>query len=254
MINTIGDTFARFYIASGGTILLFFESIKEIRFGRMDRARILRQMVIVGWETVPLAMLIGLFTGMTVALGVGLVAKEWGQEEVIASVVAESIIKEMAPVFTAFIIAARVGSAMTAELGTMAVNEEINVLRVAGIRPTRYLAMPRILSAITMTSPLTAYSTILGLVGGALVTNSYFGVSFNKYTAETFRYITLFEIIMAQVKALGFGVIYSSVCCYVGLQTTGGAEGVGRSTTQAVVISLAGILIANYLMTRFLYG
>lgn len=214
----------------------------------------MKQMTEVGWDTLPLGLLIGLFTGMTVALGVGLVAQEWNQEQVIASVVAESMIKEMGPVFTAFIIAARVGAAMTAELGTMAVNEEISVLRVVGIRVYRYLAMPRVIAALIMTPALTAYSTLVGLIGGGIVSNTYFGVSWTVYQNETFRYITLDELYKAFLKAMVFGGIYSAVCIYKGITTTGGAEGVGRSTTSAVVVSLAGILISNYLLSRFLYG
>ena len=164
------------------------------------------------------------------------------------------MIKEMAPVFTAFIIAARVGAAMTAELGTMAVNEEINVLRVLGIRAQRYLVMPRVVAALTMMPALTAYSTIIGLVGGAVVANTYFGVSFTTYRIETFRYVTLDELWKALIKAVVFGAIYSSVCCYYGLTTRGGAKGVGKSTTTAVVGSLSGVLVANYLLTRYLYG
>jgi phospholipid/cholesterol/gamma-HCH transport system permease protein len=254
MWKTFENRIASFYLASGGMLLLFLSSLKEFSLARGDRQRLLRQMVFVGWETIPLALLIGLFTGMTVALGTGLVLSEFGQQTFIASVVAESMIKEMAPVFTAFIISARVGAAMTAELGTMAVNEEINVLRVLGIRTGRYLIMPRIVAALAMLPLLTAYSTLIGLIGGYIVANNYFDVSFTTYRLETFRYISMDELWKAQLKAVIFGGIYSSVCCWYGINTTGGAKGVGRSTTSAVVVSLSGVLIANYLLTRFLFG
>ncbi len=212
-------------------------------------------MLRVGYETVPLALLIGLFTGMTVALGTGIVLAEFGTEVWIASVVSDVMIKEMGPVFTAFIIAARVGAAMTAEIGTMAVNDEINVLRVLGIPEERYLVMPRVVAALTMTPALTAYSALMGLIGGALVSISYFDVSWTTYQAESFKYISIGEIVKGIiVKGFVFGGIYSAVCCYKGMKTTGGAKGVGQSTTSAVVISLSGILIANYLLTRFLFG
>ncbi|HMZ51084.1 MAG TPA: ABC transporter permease, partial [Candidatus Sumerlaeota bacterium] len=134
MLQKVEQRFASFYGVSGGMLLTLWQGVREFSFGRNDRSRLLRQMLRVGYETVPLAMLIGLFTGMTVALGTGIVLAEFNQEVFIASVVSESVIKEMGPVFTAFIIAARVGASMTAELGTMAVNDEINVLRVLGIR------------------------------------------------------------------------------------------------------------------------
>ncbi|MCC6545891.1 ABC transporter permease [Candidatus Sumerlaeota bacterium] len=255
MLERVEKRFASFYGISGGVLLTLWSGVREVGLGRNDRSRLLRQMLRVGYETVPLALLIGLFTGMTVALGTGIVLAEFNQEVFIASVVSESVIKEMGPVFTAFIVAARVGASMTAELGTMAVNDEINVLRVLGIRVDRYLVMPRILAAVTMTPALTAYATLMGLVGGAAIAMMYFDVSWITYRAESFRYIDMSEIIKGMVvKSFVFGCIYSSVCCYLGITTTGGAEGVGRSTTTAVVCSLAGILIANYLLTRYLFG
>lgn len=255
MLQKVEQRFASFYGVSGGMLLTLWQGVREFSFGRNDRSRLLRQMLRVGYETVPLAMLIGLFTGMTVALGTGIVLAEFNQEVFIASVVSESVIKEMGPVFTAFIIAARVGASMTAELGTMAVNDEINVLRVLGIRVNRYLVMPRVFAAMTMTPALTAYATLMGLAGGAAISMLYFDVSWVTYRTESFRYISLDEIVKGiLVKPFVFGCIYSSVCCYLGMTTRGGAEGVGRSTTSAVVCSLAGILVANYLLTRYLFG
>jgi phospholipid/cholesterol/gamma-HCH transport system permease protein len=242
------------YATTGGVLILFLHSLVEFRLGRNERSRLLRQMLIVGWQTVPLALLIGLFTGMTVALGTGLVLASFGQQVFIASIVAESMVKEMGPVFTAFIIAARVGAAMTAELGTMAVNDEVDVLRVLGISVNRYLTMPRIVAALIMTPALTAYAVCMGLLGGYIVAGPYFDVSWVTYKAETFRVLTVTEIFQGLSKGVFFGIIYSSVCCYMGLTTRGGAEGVGRSTTNGVVVSLSGILIANYLLTRYMFG
>ncbi|MCC5875211.1 MAG: ABC transporter permease [Candidatus Sumerlaeia bacterium] len=242
------------YAATGGMLILLVRAFMEIRLGRNERGRLLRQMVIVGWQTVPLALLIGLFTGMTVALGTGLVLAGFGQQVFIASIVAESMVKEMGPVFTAFIIAARVGAAMTAELGTMAVNDEVDVLRVLGISVNRYLVMPRIVAAVTMTPALTAYAVCLGLLGGYVVAGPYFGVSWVTYKAEAFRVLTTEEVLKGLSKGVFFGAVYSSVCCYFGLQTRGGAEGVGKATTSGVVISLSGILVTNYLLTRYMFG
>lgn len=242
------------YATTGGILLLLFHAFTEIRLGRNERYRLLRQMAIVGWQTVPLALLIGLFTGMTVALGTGLVLAGFGQQVFIASIVAESMVKEMGPVFTAFIIAARVGAAMTAELGTMTVNDEVDVLRVLGISVNRYLVMPRIIAAVTMTPALTAYAVCLGLLGGYVVAGPYFGVSWVTYKAEAFRVLTVDEVFLGLTKGVFFGAIYSSVCCYFGLTTKGGAEGVGKATTKGVVVSLSGILIANYLLTRYMFG
>jgi phospholipid/cholesterol/gamma-HCH transport system permease protein len=255
MLTSLEQRFYQFFLIGGGTLLLFFRGILEFRFSRNELRRLSRQMVIVGWETLPLALLIGLFTGMTVALGSGIVLNDFRQQNWIAAVVSESIIKEMGPVITAFIVAARVGAAMTAELGTMSVNEEISVLRVLGIHTDRYLVMPRVVASIIMTPALTAYSVVLGLLGGALISMTYFNVPWVIYKRMSFEYITFDEIWKGVLlKPFVFGAIYSSVCCYKGVTTEGGAEGVGKSTTSAVVLSLAGILVANYLLTRFAFG
>jgi len=188
-----------------------------------------------------------------VALGTGFVLADFRQEAFIASVVSDTMIKHMGPVFTAFILTARVGAAMTAEIGTMAVNEELNVLRVLGIRVDRYIVMPRVIAALIMAPALTAYATAAGLVGGAIVATGYFRVAWVTYWKEAFRYIEFDEIAKGLFKAVIFGALYSSICCFRGLNTRGGAEGVGKATTSAVVVSFSGILIANYLLTRFLF-
>jgi len=255
MIAAFERKFFSFYLQCGEMLLLLAKSVGQLRFGRNDRSRLLAQAIRVGYETVPLAMLIGLFTGMTLALGTGLVLDEFGQEVLIASIVSEAMIKEMGPVFTAFIISARVGAAMTAEIGTMAVNEELNVLRVLGIRVDRYIVMPRVIAALIMTPALTLYATTMGLLGGALIANTYFDVTWTAYLRQTFLYISQGEIVKGiLVKGVVFGALYSIVCVYKGLHTTGGAEGVGRATTSGVVSSLAGILVANYILTRYLFG
>ncbi len=254
MFKRIEASFQSFFTDFGGIVLTFVQGLSEFRLSRNERNRLLYQMMRVGWETVPLAILIGLFTGMTLALGTGIVLSQFGQERWIARVVSASMIQEMGPVFTAFIVAARVGASITAELGTMAVNDEVNVLRVLGIRVHRYLVMPRVIAALTMLPALTAYSTVVGLLGGAAVSLNYFDVSWVTYRSESFIFVEVSDVMKGLFKGLVFGCIYSSVCCYYGLMTTGGADGVGKSTTKAVVVSLGGILVANYLLTRFLYG
>ncbi len=253
MLKTLETRFMNFYDLSGRIIITLLSGILELRFGKNEVRRLLEQMVRVGFETTPLAMLVGTFTGMTVALGTGLVFQQFGQEDLIARVVSNSMIREMGPVFTAFIIAARVGASMTAELGTMAVSDEINVLRVLGIRVNRYLVMPRVIAALTMTPALTAYSIIMGILGGAIVSLFFFDVTWVSYYKETFRFISLSDIWKGLFKGMVFGAVYSSVCCEIGMTTTGGAKGVGRATTDGVVISLAGVLVANYVLTSFLF-
>jgi phospholipid/cholesterol/gamma-HCH transport system permease protein len=143
---------------------------------------------------------------------------------------------------------------MTAELGTMAVSDEIDSLRVLGIQPTRYLAMPRIVASLVMNPLLTVYASATGLVGGALLSSAYLGVGYSTFWTHVWRVVDLKEINTGLIKALTFGALYSTICIYYGLTTRGGAEGVGRSTTRAVVVSLTSILVADFLLTRALFG
>lgn len=254
MWTTFENAFARLFAHSGSILILFGQSLADIRIGRHDMQRILRQMMNIGVQTLPLAAMIGLFTGMIFSLNMGIPLRDFGVEDRIGSILGVAIVRELAPVFTAFIIAARVGASITAELGTMAVTDEVNSLRVMGIRPTRYLAMPRILASLLMNPLLTVYSTACGLLGGMVLASSYLGVSPEVFWDRVLNSMDLKEINTGLIKALVFGGLYSTICVYYGLTTTGGAQGVGRSTTRGVVVSLTMILIADFLLTRALFG
>lgn len=254
MWNLIESAFGRLFLVSGGVLLLFFQSLGQLRLTSRDMKRLLRQMVSIGVNTLPLAAAIGFFTGMIFALNMGIPLRDFGVQDTIGGILGVAIVRELAPVFTAFILAARVGAAMTAELGTMAVSEEVDSLRVMGIRPSRYLAMPRIVSSLIMNPLLTVYSTATGLTGGALLSYAYLGVSHQTYWDRVFRIVDMREVSTGLAKALAFGALYSTICVYHGLTTTGGAEGVGRSTTSSVVMSLTAILVADFLLTRAMFG
>ncbi len=254
MIASIEQIFKNLFVTSGGVLLLFVQSLLDIRFRTGDIQRLLRQMVVIGVQTLPLAMMIGFFTGMIIALNVGIPLREFGQEDRIGTFLGLAMVREFGPVFTAFILAARVGASMTAELGTMAVGEEVDTLRVLGIKPTRYLAMPRIVASLLMNPILTTYATATGLFGGMLLAEVYLGVPREQFWMRVFEYMDWSEIGTGLTKAFVFGALYSTICVYYGLKTTGGAEGVGRSTTRAVVISLTMILVSDFLLTRALIG
>lgn len=254
MIAAIESTFERTFRTSGGIFLLFWQSLSEVRWCRQDRRRLLIQMVEIGWQTAPLAMMVGFFTGMIIALNVGVPLRDFGQESQVGGILGLAMVREFGPVFTAFILAARVGAAMTAEIGTMTVGEEVDTLRVMGIRPARYLAMPRIVASLLMNPILTTYATALGLIGGMILSKVYLGVSSELFWMRVYDLVTWEEIRTGLLKALTFGGIYSTVCVYQGLTCEGGAEGVGKATTRGVVLSLTLILVADFLLTRALIG
>ncbi|MEQ8819574.1 MAG: ABC transporter permease [Sumerlaeia bacterium] len=254
LFKSIHKVFETLFLTTGGIALLFVESLSMLRLSKGDIRRLLRQGLVIGVQTAPLACLVGLFTGMIIAINIGIPLEDFGVEERIGEPLGISIVREFAPVFTAFIIAARVGAAMTAELGTMAVNDEIDALRAMGIRPTRFLAMPRIVSSLVLNPVLTLYSIAFSLLGGAIISSTYFSVPTHVYWDNVFGFVDFKELANGLGKALVFGGLYSSICVWHGLETRGGAAGVGRSTTRAVVTSLTCILLFDFILTRFMFG
>lgn len=252
MLATIESLFGRMFLLAGGTLMLFVRALASIRFRRGDRARILRQMTEFGVNSFPLATLIGFFTGLIIALNIGLPMMTYGQQGQIGTFMGLAMVREFGPVFTAFIIAARVGSAMTAELASMSVTEEVDSLRVMGLRPSQHLAMPRIVAGLVMNPLLTIYSTAAGLVGGMVLSTTVLGVSGQLYWDKVITGLDMHELSTGLTKAVVFGAVITSVCVYKGLATTGGARDVGQSTTRAVVISLTMILVADFIITSFM--
>jgi phospholipid/cholesterol/gamma-HCH transport system permease protein len=237
---------------SGQTVFLFLETLVELRHLHRRINPTLLCMLQFGVNTLPLAAFIGFFVGMVTALQTGTELKKLGMTDLLAGpIVGVSLMREMGPVITAVIICGRVGAAMTAELGTMVVTEEIDVLRSLGISPVRFLVLPRFVASVTMVPALTAYSVLIGIWGGALVSTRYLGVSSTVFYNELFRTLKTHDIVSGMGKTFFFGAIIAIVCCHMGLTTTRGAEGVGRSTMKAVVVSLTAILISDYFLTRF---
>jgi len=252
--KTVEAFFHALFYNSGAVLVRFLHSLACLRLTSNDVRRILGQMAIVGMHTLPIATVFGLFTGMIFSLNLGLPLRDFGVEDRIGSALGVALVRELAPVFTAFILAARVGAAMAAELGTMSVSDEIDSLRVMGIDPDRYLAMPRIVASLVINPLLTVYSCAAGFVGGKLLAWSYFDVSAQIFWDRVFDSVDLKEINTGLLKALVFAGLYSSICVHFGMTTRGGAEGVGRTTTRAVVVSLSAILLADFLLTRALFG
>ena len=189
---------------------------------------------------------------MVVALQTGYQLRQFNLQGIVGAIVGLSMAKEMAPVLTGYLVAGRVGAAISAELGTMAVSEEIDALRVMGIDPVEYLVMPRILAAVIMVPALSMYVLAVGCLGGAIIAVSYIGVGWQTYWDNLFQTLTRMEIVHGLLKAVVFGGIVATVGCHKGLTTRHGAEGVGRSTTQAVVLGFILIIVANYFLSHIM--
>ena len=217
------------------------------------RREIGRQLFIVGVRSFGVTEVVALFTGMILSLQAGIELRNYGQEVNVGIIVSQTMCREMGPFMTALILAASVGSAMAAELGTMTVSEEIDALQVMSINPVRYLVMPRLFAMMVMTPVLTVYTDVIGIVGGGLVAQTQLDVPWSAYYNNVMSFLKTKEIFVGLFKALIFGVIVATVSCYQGLATTNGAVGVGVATRRAVVISFLLVLIIGYFTTRMFY-
>lgn len=177
---------------------------------------------------------------------------EKGLAGVTGVLVGKSMITELGPILTAFMVTGRVGAAMCAELGTMKVTEQIDALRSMAINPNAYLVAPRFIAGIFMIPLLTLFSIVMGIFGGYLIAVFLFHLSPTTYFEPMKVHITTFDIATGIIKSFIFGILLVTVCCYKGIKTSGGAAGVGRSTTQSVVTSYILILISDFLLTMLL--
>jgi phospholipid/cholesterol/gamma-HCH transport system permease protein len=219
-----------------------------------DLAELLRQMVRVGYDSIPVVLVTTLFTGMVLALQTFNGFARFHAENLVGSVVALSLTRELSPVLTALMVTGRVGSAMAAELGTMRVTEQIDALTALGTEPVQYLMVPRVTAAIAMMPLLVIMGDAVGIYGGYLVAVQLLGANPVAYLDNSFQYLHLKDdIVSGVIKAAVFGLIFSMIACVRGYYTTGGAEGVGRSTTRAVVSGSLAILVTDFFLTKLLF-
>ncbi|WP_442899785.1 MlaE family ABC transporter permease [Geomonas sp. RF6] len=261
----MGGEVTRFLEALGKRVLYFHQILGEMLLlqGRIfyyfreaprNIPSILTQMSIIGFETLPVASVMAFFVGMVLALQTGVELEKYGGQNIIGAIVGHSMVRELGPVMTSFLVAGRVGSAMAAELGVMTVYEEIDALRTLDIDPVRYLAMPRFIACIICVPALVIYSDFVGIIGGAIISNlhPHIFVSYSTYYDSLTAALKMREIGTGLTKAVCFGSIVALVACYVGFATSGGARGIGQATTRSVVLSFMLILVADYFLTRAL--
>lgn len=212
----------------------------------------LKQMDLVGVGSLPIILLTGFFTGGVLTLqGYPLLAYYGGQSQT-GMFVATTMIRELGPVFSALMVAGRVGSAISAELGSMVVSQQIDAMRALGTDPIRKLVTPRILALVLTLPLLVIIADILGLIGAAVVAKSLFGLDYNAFIATARVGIQTDDIIGGIIKPIVFGFIIGCISCHKGLTTDGGTVGVGRSTTIAVVLSSIYIIIADFFLSRII--
>lgn len=253
-LERIGSKIIVFHQTVGEFLILLGQTVYFFREAPRNLQSIFTQMAIIGADTLPVASVMAFFVGMVLALQTGVELQKYGGQNIIGAIVGHSMVRELGPVMTSFLVAGRAGSAMAAEIGVMKVYEEIDALRTLDINPVRYLAMPRLIASLICVPALVIYSDAIGIVGGAVISNLHpkIFVSYATYYDSMKAALTLREIGNGLIKSVVFGGIIALVACYVGFKTSGGARGIGLSTTRSVVLSFMLILIADYFLTRIL--
>lgn len=207
------------------------------------------QLYHIGVMSLSVVAITGFTTGFVLAAQSFYQLGEKGLASVTGVLVGKSMITELGPILTAFMVTGRVGASMCAELGTMKVTEQIDALKSMAINPNAYLVAPRFIAGVLMIPLLTLFSIVMGIFGGYLIATNLFHLSATNYFTPMQIHITLFDVASGIIKSLIFGILIVTVCCYRGMKTTGGAAGVGTATTQSVVTSYVLILVADFFLT-----
>ena len=249
----LGEGFVEGMRYVGGTFILLSQTVFWVFAAPLRKKHVLDQMDKIGVKSLPIVLLVAFFTGMVLALQSAYQMQRMSAEMYIASLVSLSVLRELGPVLTALVVAGRVGASITAELGTMKVTEQIDALDALATNPVKYLVVPRFLALLIMLPLLTVYADIIGVFGGYIIGVFKLNIGSNMYWKMTFDPLVFKDLFTGLVKAVAFAVVIAIVACYQGMRTEGGAEGVGKSTTLAVVISFIMIITTDCFFTALFY-
>jgi phospholipid/cholesterol/gamma-HCH transport system permease protein len=211
-------------------------------------------MLLIGWFSLPVVGLTALFTGSALAQQIYIGGSRFNAASTVPAVTVIGIVRELGPVLGGLMVAGRVSSAMAAELGTMRVTEQIDALATLRTDPFRYLIVPRVLAAVIVMPFLVLVSNALGVMGGWLIATQRLGFNSANYLTTTAKYLETDDVVSSMVKAAVFGFIIALMGCYHGFHSSGGAAGVGRATTNAVVSAFILILLSNLIITVIVFG
>lgn len=252
-LELVGRPFIIVVEEFGRIVLLLLSTIAWMFRPPFRYQVVLKQMEFVGVNSVTVVLITGTFTGMVIALQTYYGFRMFGGESLVGSTLTLAITRELGPVFTALMVTGRAGSAMAAEIGTMKVTEQIDALYAMSVNPIQYLIVPRILAGICMLPVLTIVADFIGIVGGYFVGVELLNINSGMFMTKIIEIVELDDIFNGLIKSAFFGLILSLVGCYKGFYATGGAEGVGRATTQSVVISSVAIFISDYFLTAVMF-
>lgn len=234
--------------------LLLYNSIRQAFTPPRYHVDTLMQMDVIGVGSLAIVVLIGFFTGGVLALQSYRTLSNFGEVGLMGKVVALSLVLELGPVLTALMVAGRNSSGIASELGSMMVSEQVDAMRALGTDPLRKLVIPRLFATLFSLPILTILADFCGMLGGYFVAYYTVGLTTAQYWTAAYQSLTFRDVFQGMVKPFFFAVLIALVGCYEGLHTTGGTEGVGRSTTRAMVVASVMIVIVDFFITKFLVG
>lgn len=249
----LGNLVRSFVELFGNLAILFMQSLywtaHGIRTGRFGVGNLIEQMSRIGVDSLPVVLITGFSTGAVLVVQIGYQFTQLGAERYVGGVVSLAMARELAPILTAIVVAGRMGSAIAAELGTMKITEQIDALETMATNPVDYLVVPRFWGCTIMLVVLTIFTNVVGAVGGSIVAVYQIGQTLTTFSDSILQNLKIYDLMGGLFKAMVFGSLIGVIGCYKGFTTEGGAEGVGKSTTGAVVLAIMFILAVNYFMT-----
>ncbi len=239
-----------FFAFVGGVATLSVQTVIKFLRSRLDFFALIYQIEAIGNKTFVLVALVSIFTGMVMALQLSVGLGRFGLKLYIGQVIGLTIVRELGPVLSSLMMAARVGAGITAELGSMVVTEQVLAIEAMGASPITKLVLPRVLACVISAPLLAVMGDIVGILGGMTITMTEAGITGRFYLDQILKTVVLEDFLVGVVKTFFFGFFIAIIACYQGLNTTGGTEGVGKATTQAVVYSSLTIFITDFFLTK----
>jgi phospholipid/cholesterol/gamma-HCH transport system permease protein len=252
-LQSIGALLEAAFMHSGAYASTLLKVVRSMASPPWYPKLFLQQAEEVGVQSLPVVLLTALFTGMVLALQSYVGFHRFGAESMVATVVSLSMLRELGPVLVGLMVAGRVGASFAAELGTMRVSEQIDALWTLSTDPFRYLIMPRVFAAVLMMPLLVALADAIGMFGGYIISVSFLDQTPAVYIENSTTFLKLNDLYSGLIKAAAFGGIIGIVSCSEGFNCNGGAQGVGRATTRAVVVSAMSILVFDYILTAWMF-
>jgi phospholipid/cholesterol/gamma-HCH transport system permease protein len=253
-LETIDTAAKRGVLAVQEYVVLSARAVSNIFRQPFYAGDLFQQADIIGVGSLPIVILTGFFLGCVLALQTASSLEQFGATAFTGQLVSFSMIKEIGPVVTALMVSGRNASGMASELGSMIVTEQIDAMRALGTDPLKKLVMPRIVATVVMLFFLVILSDSVGILGGGFVSVFMLGQSGSQYFHTAYQSLMYPDLLQGLVKPIFFGLIIATIGCYFGMKTKGGTQGVGRSTTQAVVWASVLIIVADFLISRFMIG